>query len=461
MGEMNLENQLQVAFATNAELREQIDSLTRVNWSLEERLRHDAESREEMRSFYENQMENLRKEQQKLIDEAVSRITKSFEDQISKLIAERDAALLAVKHQRGKRFGGKSERNKGDNNHHNGGENREAEKSVYVDAEDQRQKDMEKAASESSNVRNGDTLDAQKLVKKLKRQHPGAEITVVREDYSKAKSYMEDQTDSHYHTLESYFVLPDGEYYRTGKNGEIEKSCLRVLIRYPERYEEHIYEVAHVRSKDKEEYSTSESLALDRPVPGCMFSKEMLTYVLCEKYLYHTPFRQILKKLRNRGLKVSKSVLGEHVHKAIAWLKEKLQPFWSSLVRKSWILMIDETRTLVGCKDEETEERKYKNKYMWGLRANSVNLAWFLYEDGSRGAEAIRPFLDGFLGFYTTDGYAVYKIFDSKEEASKEEKDGKGEKEEKGRRSACMVHIRSYQKDIVIKRACCQSAISF
>ena len=90
MGEMNLENQLQVAFATIAELREQIDSLTRVNWSLEERLRHDAESREEMRSFYENQMENLRKEQQKLIDEAVSRITKSFEDQISKLIAERD-----------------------------------------------------------------------------------------------------------------------------------------------------------------------------------------------------------------------------------------------------------------------------------------------------------------------------------------------------------------------------------
>lgn len=93
---MNLENQLQVAFAMNAELTEQIDSLTRVNWSLEERLRHDAESREEMRSFYENQMENLRKGQHKLIDEAVSRITKSFEEQISKLIAEHDAALLAV-----------------------------------------------------------------------------------------------------------------------------------------------------------------------------------------------------------------------------------------------------------------------------------------------------------------------------------------------------------------------------
>ncbi|MGN1220054.1 MAG: transposase, partial [Candidatus Cryptobacteroides sp.] len=469
MGEMNLENQLQVAFATNAELREQIDSLTRVNWSLEERLRHDAESREEMRAFYENQMDNLRREQREAlerlqeqhrhqIDEAVSCITKSFEEQIAKLIAERDAALLAAKQQRGKRFARKSERNKDEgNNSQNSGENREAEKSEYVDSEQQHQKDMEKAASESSDADTGETLDAGKLVKKLKRQHPGAEITVVREDYSKAKSYMENPEDSHYHKLESYFTLAEGEYFRTGKNGEIEKSCIKILIRYPERYEEHIYEVAHVRSKEKDEYSTSKSLDLNRPIPGCMFSKEMLTYILCEKYLYHTPFRQIVKKLRNRGLKLSKSVLGEHVHKAIAWMKDKLQPFWSSLVRKSWILMIDETRTLVGCMDKETEERKYKNKYMWGLRANSVNLAWFLYEDGSRGAEVIRPFLDGFIGFYTTDGYAVYKIFDSKQEA---DASTRNDESRKGRRSACMVHIRSYQKDIVIKRACCQSAIS-
>lgn len=102
--------------------------------------------------------------------------------------------------------------------------------------------------------------------------------------------------------------------------------------------------------------------------------------------------------------------------------------------------MIDETRTLVGCKADETDERKYKNKYIWGLRANSVNLAWFLYEDGSRGAEAIRPFLDGFLGFYTTDGYAVYKIFDSKASA---DESSTSEKERKGRRSACMVLIPS------------------
>ena len=33
---------------------------------------------------------------------------------------------------------------------------------------------MEKAAAESSDAKTGETLDTEKLVKKLKRQHPGA-----------------------------------------------------------------------------------------------------------------------------------------------------------------------------------------------------------------------------------------------------------------------------------------------
>lgn len=38
-------------------------------------------------------MEALRSDRQRLIDEAVSRITKTFEEQIAKLMEERDAAL--------------------------------------------------------------------------------------------------------------------------------------------------------------------------------------------------------------------------------------------------------------------------------------------------------------------------------------------------------------------------------
>lgn len=84
---MNIEAQLQVAYLTNAELRDQIDVLNNTTWSLEERLRISDEGRGELMRFYENQMDALRADQQKLIDAAVAQITKSFEAQIVKLIA--------------------------------------------------------------------------------------------------------------------------------------------------------------------------------------------------------------------------------------------------------------------------------------------------------------------------------------------------------------------------------------
>lgn len=146
-------------------------------------------------------------------------------------------------------------------------------------------------------------------------------------------------------------------------------------------------------------------------------------------------------------MKIPKSVIGEHLHRAIEWLSNNLEAFWQAEVRRSWILMLDETRVLVGCKDPEMNERTYKDKYMWGIRANSVNLSYFIYEDGSRGAKVIRPFLDGFLGFYTTDGYVVYKVFDSKDEADEDAE----KQQKKGRRSACLVHIRRVFVDAIIE----------
>lgn len=126
--------------------------MNRTVWSLEERLRISDEGKEELKKFYENQMDILRSEmlaqqnrQQDMIDAAVSRITKSFEENIAKLIEERDAALLSAKSWRGKNFGRMSERNAGKgkdgDNNGAGDENRESEKADYVDAETQREKD--------------------------------------------------------------------------------------------------------------------------------------------------------------------------------------------------------------------------------------------------------------------------------------------------------------------------------
>ena len=150
--DMNAEIQLQAAYAMNAQLRDQIDSLNRTVWSLEERLRISDESREDLKRFYENQMDALRADQQKLIDAAVAQITKSFEEQISKLIAERDAALLSARRWRGKKYGRGSERNAGrkDDENSDAGENRESEKADFVSPEDQARKDAGKTSATTS-----------------------------------------------------------------------------------------------------------------------------------------------------------------------------------------------------------------------------------------------------------------------------------------------------------------------
>lgn len=149
-----------MAYSFIVQLKDWIDGLNKANWSLEERLRISDEGKEDLKKFYENQMDILRVEHQKSIDAAVYRITKSFEEQITKLIEERDAVLLSAKSWRGKNFGFKSELNAGkwkdDDNNGIGEENRESEKVDYVDAETQKAEDSKKRSGEEKS-----TMDAE------------------------------------------------------------------------------------------------------------------------------------------------------------------------------------------------------------------------------------------------------------------------------------------------------------
>ena len=68
-------------------------------------------------------------------------------------------------------------------------------------------------------------------------------------------------------------------------------------------------------------------------------------------------------------------------------------------------------------------------KYLWGIRANKQKLSWFIYDNGSRGRKVIRPFLDKFRGYFTTDGYIVYKMYEKDLDSPQ-------------KRCACLTHIR-------------------
>ena len=81
----------------------------------------------------------------------------------------------------------------------------------------------------------GDTVSA--FRKKILRTHPGVEMKVERIDYSKAVAYIDSPI---YHRLEDYYTLPEGACYVT-RGGEIDKSCVKVILYNPATVEEHIY----------------------------------------------------------------------------------------------------------------------------------------------------------------------------------------------------------------------------
>ena len=83
---------------------------------------------------------------------------------------------------------------------------------------------------------------------------------------------------------------------------------------------------------------------------------------------------------------------------------------WEQEIMKATYWMLDETPGLVGVEDKEGNKR-YLNRYFWGIKAKLKKLCWFIYEHGSRGLKAIKAYLDNFIGFFTSDGYVVYSLY--------------------------------------------------
>ncbi|MBQ7812022.1 MAG: hypothetical protein IJZ70_03430 [Bacteroidales bacterium] len=141
-------------------------------------------------------MENLRtsleKQFEKQLEKQEASLRAFFEKQLEKMALERDAAKSSSRDERGRRYGRSSERNAGRRGKDDD-DNRPASKADYVSADDQRSRE-EKSSD-------GSTLDISKMQKQIKRRHPGVEVTIEREDYSKSRSYLgEDSENYHYHS---------------------------------------------------------------------------------------------------------------------------------------------------------------------------------------------------------------------------------------------------------------------
>lgn len=446
---MNDEMKLRLAYAEIARLKDEMATANRGQVDLiahDQALRADFErQREEDRQFFKAQQDNMKefymqqmkeqaerhKEELKHLREEnlenVKRIMKdsanhqkasdnliaSLNEKITKLtsmlekssLSASEAQWLARYRQR-QRF----KRNAEQKNLLKSGKEvtREEEKSDWPEDSND---DVPSTPSSAS----GDQTPAKKKKKALDKRS-------TRTDYQKNKPYT---TAPIYHMLHENFTLPEGGHF-VKRDGEVETWWYRELIRIPEHYEEHFYEVASY-------YVPGHGGGVTRPntrlIKGVSFDLELITYVLTEHFAYNTPFTRIVEKLSHMGLNMNEKTLGVIVHKIISYIRKEMKDVWEATIKKTHNWMIDETSGLVGVKTDEGV-RKYLKRYFWGIKANVQKLVWFIYEHGSRGLKAIRQFLDNFIGFFTTDGYVVYKVYDDDELHPDQH------------RSACLTHIR-------------------
>ena len=178
-----------------------------------------------------------------------------------------------------------------------------------------------------------------------------------------------------------------------------------------------------------------------QPVFRCIAGASVLTDIIIGKFMYHLPFYRQIQRYKEAGITISDSTMGEWYEAAVERLK-LLYDLLRKQILQSEYVQVDESVVPV----IDNEKHKARKGYEWCVRDGLSGDVMFYYDRGSRSGKVARELLGNYKGNAQTDGYEAYDQFEPMGGITM---------------YGCWAHARSYQKDIVIKRACCQSAISF
>ncbi len=341
---------------------------------------------------------------------------------VNKFLSQGGESLFEALLHKGKRFGRKSEKSK--NLHLKEEKSREQEKSEY-DGSAPILEDKEGAipppASDLPAASQADTIPINPPLRKVN----------TRTDFSKKTTRVGNVVR---HCCQSDAVPSDAR-----------KMDDRTYVTYTLDWKiiKHIFEVLHVVD-DRENFydvyraqdENDKMLPFTDVVPGCPADASLLAGILVNKYQYHLPVCRQLEMFRDADAIFSKSTVNDWLHKGVDVLQDTEHAFREAVLIPGSYLFCDEVPELVRVFDEQTEKFTYRKKYMWGIKNDAGKLAYYLYDNGSRGRAVLEKFFENFTGAITTDGYAAYKMFDKDP--------GRGVV-----RTGCMAHVRRKFKEAV------------
>ena len=222
-------------------------------------------------------------------------------------------------------------------------------------------------------------------------------------EYRKGMKYQTMNADNHIVHESDRNLLPEG--------ATIIKSVYESTYEQVSYIVQHDYEMIIYKDKDgvmRKGYfpKADESAEIDR-IPGTHASCSLLANLVFNKYHMNTPVYREMERMLNNRMNVSRNTVynwfvkgSEYLNKVLPILKEKL-------LAKGAVVNCDETWCRVKVAG------KYGKKYIWCMVNKEAKVAVYFYDDGSRGRQVLRDFLDKTeIDALQSDGFNVYMYLD-------------------------------------------------
>lgn len=210
------------------------------------------------------------------------------------------------------------------------------------------------------------------------------------------------------------------------------KSIKEVLKYMPAKLyiEEHVVYSYACRNCEAEDGNSNiiSTKAPDNFIYKGMASNELLSHVICLKYLYALPLYRQQNYFEMLGANLSRQTLSNWIMVASSRFQE-IYDFMKVKLLESKYIQADET-TLKVVENDGSESRS--KRYMWLYKTGGDKQPIILYEyQKTRSSTCPKNFLRDFSGYLQTDGYSGYNIIKN------------------AKRLYCLAHVRRKYYEII------------
>ena len=146
------------------------------------------------------------------------------------------------------------------------------------------------------------------------------------------------------------------------------------------------------------------------PLPKSNAGASLLAHLLVSKYMDHLPFHRQLDIFKRDNVRIAPSTVNDWFLSSTDLLSPLYDKLKELTLTSDYIGVDESTIPVV-----DNEKHKTIKAYMWVVRDNNKNLAFFHYDKGSRSYNTLVSLLNDYKGTIQSDGYGAYNLYENKQ----------------------------------------------